>query len=50
MRNKYWKYICLLGLGAFCWTCSDDNPNDGPDGPGSEGGQERNKKLYVPIK
>ena len=34
MRNKYWKYICLLGLGAFCWTCSDDNPNDGPDGPG----------------
>ena len=49
MRNKYWKYICLLGLGAFCWTCSDDNPT-GPTVPALKVDRERNKKLYVPIK
>ena len=50
MKNKYWKYICLLGLGAFCWTCSDDNPNDGPDGPGSEGGQGTEQEIVRSYK
>ena len=50
MKNKYWKYICLLGLGAFCWTCSDDNPNDGPDAPGSEGGQGTEQEIVRSYK
>jgi len=37
MRNKYWKYICLLSLAAFFWACSDDNADDGqPVDPGTD--------------
>lgn len=50
MRNKYWKYICLLGLGAFCWACSDDNPADGPNGPGSEGNQGTEEEIVRSYK
>lgn len=50
MRNKYWKYICLLGLGAFCWACSDDNPVDGPNGPGSEGNQGTEEEIVRSYK
>ena len=45
--NKYWKYICLLGLGAFCWACSDDNPDGGQNSgePGYEGGQGTEQEI-----
>ena len=47
MKNKYWKYICLLGLGAFCWACSDDNPDGGQNSgePGYEGGQGTEQEI-----
>ena len=47
MKNKYWKYICLLGLGAFCWACSDDNPDGGQNSgdPGSEGGHGTEQEI-----
>lgn len=50
MRNKYWKYICLLGLGAFCWACSDDNPADDPNGPGSGGNQGTEEEIVRSYK
>ena len=46
-KNKYWKYICLLGLGAFCRACSDDNPDGGQNSgePGYEGGQGTEQEI-----
>ena len=50
MKNKYWKYICLLSLGAFCWACSDDNQNAGSDDPNSNSGQDTEQEIVRSYK
>lgn len=48
MRNKYFKYICLLSLGAFCYSCSDDNTENagGGSGEGEQGIEQEIVRSY----
>lgn len=48
MRNKYFKYICLLSLGAFCYSCSDDNTENvgGGSGEGEQGTEQEIVRSY----
>ena len=48
MRNKYFKYICLLSLGVFCYSCSDDNTENvgGGSGEGEQGTEQEIVRSY----